>query len=87
MVKAERSMKLPALGLYAVGEEWVKRIGRLQDALTVCPTDILARSELATLLEQLGLSEEASLHWNVVLICEPNSLIAREGAARCRQRR
>ncbi len=73
-------------GAYAPSEDWIARIGRLQDGLAVCPTDILARSELATLLEQLGQPEEALFNWNAVLACDPNSLNAREGVARCRQR-
>ena len=85
-VKAERSMEPPALMPVASSEDWISRIGRLQDALSVCPTDILARGELAILLEQLGQPEEALFNWNAVLICDPNSLNAREGVARCRQR-
>ena len=85
-VKAERSVEPPALMPYASSEDWISRIGRLQDALGVCPTDILARSELAILLEQLGQPEEALFNWNAVLACDPNSLAAREGVARCRQR-
>ena len=85
-VKAERSVEPPALRPYAPSEEWIARIGRLQDALAVCPADILARSELATLLEQLGQLEEALFNWNAVLACDPNSLKAREGVARCRER-
>jgi cytochrome c-type biogenesis protein CcmH/NrfG len=85
-VKAERSVEPPALMPYAPSEEWIVRIGRLQDVLAVCPTDILARSELATLLEKLEQPEEALCNWNAVLACDPNSLNAREGVARCRQR-
>jgi len=85
-MKAERSLDPPALRSYAPSEVRVVRIGRLQDALAVYPTDILARSELATLLEQLGQPEEALCNWNAVLACDPNSLKAREGVARCRQR-
>jgi len=65
-------------------EEWVARVSELQKVLEVCPTDILAGIELATLLEQLGYLEEALCHWNAVLACDPNSLNAREGVARCR---
>lgn len=85
-VKAERPVEPPVLIPYASSEEWISRIGRLQNALAVCPTDILARSELATMLEQLGQPEEALFNWNAVLACDPNSLTAREGVARCRQR-
>jgi len=79
-------MDPPALMPYASSEEWIARIGRLQDALAVCPTDILARSEMATLFEQLGQPEEALCNWYAVMACDPNSLNAREGVARCRQR-
>ena len=85
-VKAKRSVAPPAGTHHAPSEEWIARIGRLQDGLAACPADILARSELATLLEKLGQPEEALCNWNAVLACDPNSLIAREGVARCRQR-
>ncbi len=85
-VKAERSVQPPAILPYALSEEWVARIGRLQDALAVCPADNLARCELATLLEKLEQPEEALFNWNAVLTRDPNSLKAREGLARCRQR-
>jgi cytochrome c-type biogenesis protein CcmH/NrfG len=85
-VKAELSVEPPALLPRASSEEWIARIGRLQDALAICPTDILARCELAMLLEKLGQPEEALFNWNAVLACDPNSLNAREGVARCRQR-
>jgi tetratricopeptide (TPR) repeat protein len=84
-VKAERPVEPPALLRHALREEWIARIGQLQDALAVCPANILASSELATLFEQLGQPEEALCHWNAVLACDPNSLNAREGVARCRQ--
>jgi cytochrome c-type biogenesis protein CcmH/NrfG len=71
---------------YQSNEEWITRITRLQDTLAVCPTDILARGELATLLEQLEQPEEALFHWNAILACNPNNLKAREGVARCRRR-
>jgi cytochrome c-type biogenesis protein CcmH/NrfG len=67
-------------------EDWIIRITRLQEALAVCPTDILTRSELAILLEQLDQPEEALFNWNAVLAGNPNSLKAREGVARCRRR-
>jgi len=85
-VKTEHSGEPPAFMPYASSEDWISRIGRLQDALAICPTDILARSELATLLEQLGQPEEALFNWNAVLACDSNSLTAREGVARCRRR-
>jgi cytochrome c-type biogenesis protein CcmH/NrfG len=67
-------------------EEWIIRISQLQETLAVGPADIAARSELATLLEQLDQPEEALLHWNAILSCDPNNLHAREGVARCRRR-
>lgn len=67
-------------------DEWVARLIQLQDALTLCPTDILARGELAALLERLGQHEEALFNWRAVLACDPNCLMAHEGAARCRRR-
>ncbi|MDE3042757.1 MAG: tetratricopeptide repeat protein [Nitrospirota bacterium] len=85
-VKAEQTVEPSALMPRASSEDWIARIGRLQDALAICPTDILARCELAMLLEKLGQPEEALCHWNAVLACDPNSLKAREGVARCRQR-
>jgi hypothetical protein len=85
-VQAEHSVEPPALLHRAPREEWIARIGRLQEALVVCPTDILARCELAMLLEKLGQPEEALCNWNAVLTCDSNSLKAREGVARCRQR-
>ena len=86
VVKVESSMEPPADTHHEPNKEWVTRIGQLQVALTVCPNDILARSELATLLEQLGQPKQALGHWNMVLACDPNSLNGREGVARCRQR-
>ena len=83
-MKAEHSMEQQAGMHHVPNEEWIARIGELQDVLSVCPTDILTASELATLLEQLGRLEEALCHWNAVLACDPNSLNAREGVARCR---
>jgi len=83
-IQAERSVEPSASAQHVSNEERIARIGELQEVLAVCPTDILAGSELATLLEQLGLLEEALCHWNAVLACDPNSLNAREGVARCR---
>lgn len=67
-------------------DEWLAQLIRLQDALTLCPADILTRCELAVMLEQLEQHEEALFHWKAVLACNPNSLTAREGVARCRRR-
>ena len=67
-------------------EEWIIRISQLQETLAVGPADVAARSELATLLEQLDQPDEALLNWNMILACNPNNLQAREGVARCRRR-
>ncbi len=71
---------------HASGEEWVTRLTRLQEAVTACPTDNLSRCELAAILERLEQYEEALFNWKAVLACDSNSLKAREGEARCRQR-
>jgi hypothetical protein len=68
------------------GEDWIVRITRLQEALTACPTDILSRCELATILETLEQYEEALFNWKAVLACNANSLKAREGMVRCHER-
>ncbi|MBI5317361.1 MAG: hypothetical protein HZB34_15480 [Nitrospirae bacterium] len=83
-IQAECSVEPSASVHHVLNEERIVRIGELQAVLAVCPIDILAASELASLLEQLGLLEEALCHWNAVLACDPNSLNAREGVARCR---
>jgi len=80
-----RRAESPA-GCNASGEEWVARLTRLQEALTACPTDLLSRCELAAILERLEQHEEALFNWKAVLTCDPNSLKAREGVARCLQR-
>jgi len=84
VIKTERSVESSASVHHASSEERIARVGELQNVLAVCPTDILAGIELAKLLEQLGQLEEALCHWNAVLACDPNSLNAREGVARCR---
>ena len=85
-VRADRLGEPPASRHSIPNEEWIARVSELQEVLAVCPTDTLAGSELATLLEQLGQLEKALCHWNAVLACDPNSLNAREGVARCRRR-
>ena len=60
-------------------------INRLRGSLAVCPTDLLARCQLAALLEELGQYDEALFNWRMALACDPNSLVAREGFARCRR--
>ncbi len=63
-----------------------ERLAALERLLAVCPADVLARSELATVLEQLDMHDEALFHWKTVLEFDPNSLKAREGVIRCRNR-
>lgn len=82
----ESSGEPPSLMCNPSNEEWITRISQLQETLEVCPADIAARSELATLLEQLDQPEDALLNWNAILACNPNNLQAREGVARCRRR-
>jgi hypothetical protein len=65
---------------------WMKWVSLLQTRLKECPTDSLTRGTLALLLEEYGRPDEALCHWNAVLVCDPDSLKAREGVARCRQR-
>jgi hypothetical protein len=84
-VKAECSVEPPTLMHSASREERIVRIDRLQDALAVCPMDVVTRCELAMLLEKLGQPDKALFNWNAVLACDANSLTAREGVIRCRQ--
>ncbi len=67
-------------------EERQSQLQRLQETVTVCPTDLGTRCELATLLEKLGQPVEALCHWKAVLACNPNHLEAWEGVARCREK-
>jgi len=67
-------------------DSWIARLVELQQLLTVCPTDLLARCDLALLLERLDQYEEAHFNWKAVLDIDPNNLKAREGIARCRSR-
>jgi hypothetical protein len=67
-------------------QEWIDRLSELHKLLAVCPTNILMRCELATLLEKLGQHEEALSHWKAVVVIDPNNLTAREGMTRCRPR-
>ena len=84
-VKAECTVEPSALMHSVSREERIARIGRLLDALAVCPMDVVTRCELAVMLEKLGQPDKALVNWNAVLACDPNSLTAREGVARCRQ--
>jgi len=67
-------------------EDWFVRLTWLQEQLTVCPSDILSRCELAATLETMELYEEALVNWKVVIECDANNLKAREGLVRCRQK-
>jgi hypothetical protein len=67
-------------------ESWIDRAARLEKLVTICPRDILVRCDLASVLEELGQYEEALFNWKAVLGYDSNSLIAREGVARCRLR-
>jgi cytochrome c-type biogenesis protein CcmH/NrfG len=69
-----------------LNDSWITRLVELQQLLTVCPTDLLARCDLALLLERLDQYEEAHFNWTAVLATDPNNLKAREGIARCRSR-
>ena len=69
-----------------LNESWMVRLAELQELLTVCPTDLAARCDLALLLERLDQHEEAQFNWKAVLDSDPNNLKAREGIARCRRR-
>lgn len=63
-----------------------ERLAELQKLLAVCPGDVLARCDLAILLEELDMPDEASFNWKAVLDFDPNNLKAREGVVRCRAR-
>jgi len=65
----------------------IERLAELQKQLSVCPTDVLVRCNLALLLEELDLPDEALLTWQTVLNFDPNNLKAREGVNRCRKNR
>ena len=67
-------------------ELWIDRLTELQKLLAVCPTDILARCDLASVLEELGQHEEALFNWKTVVTSDPNNLKAWEGMTRCRKR-
>ena len=69
-----------------LNESWMGRLAELQEVLTVLPTDLASRCDLAPLLERLDQHEEAQFNWKAVLDSDPNNLKAREGIARCRRR-
>ena len=62
------------------------RLADLQRLLNICPGDVLARCDLAMLLEELDMPDEALFNWKTVLDFDPNNLKAREGVNRCRSR-
>jgi thioredoxin-like negative regulator of GroEL len=64
----------------------IDRLTELQKLLAVCPADILARCDLASVLEELGQHEEALFNWKTVVTSDPNNLKAWEGMTRCRKR-
>jgi len=68
-------------------ETVIARLARLQELLALCPTDILTRSELAMLFEELHDWDEAVHNWKAVIEIDPNNLKAREGLIRCRHMR
>lgn len=84
-IRTGSSVEPPSPSHNPSSEEWIARLSHLQETLAICPTDILARCELAALLEKLDQHEEALFNWKAVLACDPNSLKAHEGVARCRR--
>ena len=64
----------------------IDRLTELQKLLEVCPADISARCDLASLLEERGQHEEALFNWKAVVASDPNNLKAWEGMTRCRKR-
>lgn len=73
-----------ALSDAAQWEDLLRRIRLLYENLRVCPNDVVARVELASLLEQVGAHEEALASWRRVLAHDSNNLRAWEGVQRCR---
>jgi len=69
-----------------MGADRLLRLVRLQELLTACPSDILSRCELAAIFETMEMYEEALVNWKVAIESDANSLIAREGVVRCRQK-
>jgi hypothetical protein len=63
-----------------------ERVAELRNLLRVSPGDVLARCDLAAMLEELDLCDEALCNWKAVLNFDPNNLKAREGVNRCRIR-
>jgi Tfp pilus assembly protein PilF len=67
-------------------ESSIDRLNELKNLLAVCPTDIQARCDMASLLEELGQHEKALFNWKAVVASDPNNLKAWEGMTRCRKR-
>ncbi len=84
MTSEERdSFQAGTSGAHQLSNDWLARLAQLQHTLTLCPTDVQTRCELATLLERVEQYEEALVHWKTVLAHDQNHLKAREGVARC----
>jgi cytochrome c-type biogenesis protein CcmH/NrfG len=67
-------------------ESRIDRLTELRKLLAVCPTNIHAQCDLASLLEELGQYEKALFNWKAVVASDPNNLKAWEGMTRCRNR-
>ena len=52
-------------------EQTDRALAELQKLLTICPADVLARCDLALLLEQMDLHDEALCNWKAVLDFDP----------------
>lgn len=81
--KDRDSLQSETSATHQSSDDWLARLAQLQQALMLCPADVQTRCELAAFLERLDQHEEALVHWNAVLIRDPNHLKAREGVARC----
>lgn len=80
------STREPVIPPRSPKEDWLGQLARLQELLTVCPSDLLSRCELAAFLETMDMYEEALVHWKVVIDLDANHLNAREGLVRCHQK-
>jgi hypothetical protein len=66
-----------------LNETRIDRLRESQKLLAFCPTDVLARCDVASLLEELGQHEEALSNWKPVVASAPTNLKAWEGMTRC----
>jgi cytochrome c-type biogenesis protein CcmH/NrfG len=73
----------PLLAVTRMSSDWKETLAELQKRLAVCPTDIVTRHALASLLEELRQHGDALSEWNTILSIDPNNLKAREGVVRC----